>query len=107
LVDAVTGLSGSGPAYVFLFAEALLSGALKVGLPHNEARELTVQTLKGATEMLEAHPEVHPSSLRDMVTTPGGTTIAALHELEKKGFRDAVISAVEAATRRSKELGKG
>ncbi|MBN2289180.1 MAG: pyrroline-5-carboxylate reductase [Candidatus Glassbacteria bacterium] len=105
LLDAATGLAGSGPAYVFLFTEALISGALKVGLPYHEARALAVQTLKGAAAMLEADPESHPAILRDAVTTPGGTTIAALHELEQKGFRDAVISAVEAAAERSRELG--
>ena len=106
LIDAVTGLSGSGPAYVFLFAEALLGGALKVGLPVKEARELVVMTIKGAAAMLEADKGSHPAVLRDAVTTPGGTTIAGLHELESKGFRDAVIRAVEAATERSQELGK-
>ena len=106
LIDAVTGLSGSGPAYVFLFAEALLSGALKVGLPAKEARELVMMTIKGAAAMLEADKGSHPAVLRDAVTTPGGTTIAGLHELESKGFRNAVIQAVEAATQRSKELGK-
>jgi len=107
LLDAVTGLSGSGPAYVFLFAEALISGALKVGLPYAEARALAVHTIKGAAAMLEADPNSHPAILRDAVTTPGGTTIAALHELEQKGFRDALISAVEAAAKRSRELGGG
>jgi len=106
LIDAVTGLSGSGPAYVFLFAESMLSGALKVGLPAKEARELVVTTIKGAAAMLEANKGSHPAVLRDAVTTPGGTTIAGLHELESKGFRNAVIKAVEAATQRSKELGK-
>ena len=106
LMDAVTGLSGSGPAYVFAFTEALLLGALKVGIPHKEAHGLVVQTLRGAVSILEHSGSVSPAELRDQVTTPGGTTIYGLHELEKHGFRDAVISAVEAASRRSQELGK-
>ena len=106
LIDAVTGLAGSGPAYVFLFAEALMSAGLKVGLPAQAARELAVQTIKGAAAMLEQNPQTHPATLRDAVTTPGGTTIAGLHELERGRLRDAVIRAVEAATERSRELGK-
>jgi len=106
LIDAVTGLAGSGPAYVFLFAEALVSAGLKVGLPADAARELAVQTIKGAAIMLEQNPQTHPATLRDSVTTPGGTTIAGLHELERGRLRDAVIRAVEAATERSREIGK-
>ncbi len=105
LIDAVTGLAGSGPAYVFTFVEALIQAGLKVGLPASEARKLAVQTVKGAAVMLEQMESEHPASLRDAVTTPGGTTIAGLHELEAGRLTDVVIRAVEAATRRSKELG--
>jgi pyrroline-5-carboxylate reductase len=105
LIDAVTGLAGSGPAYVFTFVEALIQAGLKVGLPAGESRKLAVQTVKGAAVMLEQLVGEHPAGLRDAVTTPGGTTIAGLHELESGRFTDVVIRAVEAATRRSKELG--
>lgn len=104
LMDAVTGLSGSGPAYVFTVIEALADGGVKQGLPRVLALELAAQTLFGAAKMVLETKE-HPAKLRDMVTSPGGTTIAALHEIEKGRLRATLISAVEAATKRGKELG--
>jgi pyrroline-5-carboxylate reductase len=105
LMDAALGLSGSGPAYGFLMIEALSDGGVKMGLPRPIALELAAQTLLGAAKMcLESGR--HPGQLKDMVTSPGGTTIAALHQLEAGGVRSALIDAVEAATRRSEELGR-
>lgn len=104
LLDAVTGLSGSGPAYVFTVIEALSDAGVKVGIPRPLALELAAQTVFGSAKMVLETKE-HPAKLRDMVTSPGGTTIAGMHELEKGKLRAVLMSAVEAATNRSKELG--
>lgn len=103
LLDAVTGLSGSGPAYVYLMIEALADGGVKEGLTRDTARLLAAQTVLGAAQMVLSSDE-HPAQLKDNVTTPGGTTIAALHVLERAGLRTALIDAVEASAARSREL---
>ena len=105
LMDAVTGLSGSGPAYVYLFIEALADGAVQNGLPRDQARELAAQTVLGAAVMVQSTGE-HPAVLKDMVTSPGGTTIAALEALEAHAFRAACIEAVNTATARAREMGQ-
>lgn len=104
LLNAVTGLSGSGPAYVFQFIEALSDGGVRSGLPRNVATQLAAQMVKGAAEMVLKTGK-HPGALKDGVTSPGGTTIAGVEALEKGGLRSTVISAVTAATKRSMQLG--
>ena len=105
LMDAVTGLSGSGPAYVFTIIEALTDAGVKEGIPRPLALELAAQTVYGAAKMVLETGE-HPVRLRDMVTSPGGTTIEGLHMLEKGNLRATLMNAVEAAAHRSRELGK-
>jgi len=105
LLDAVTGLSGSGPAYVMVMIEALADGGVKVGLGRDTALMLAAQTVYGAAK-LQLETGEHPGRLKDMVTSPGGTAIAGLHTLESGGLRRTLIDAVEAASRRSAELGE-
>jgi pyrroline-5-carboxylate reductase len=104
-LDAVTGLSGSGPAYVFLILEALSDAGVKVGLSRRTAQLLAAQTLLGSAKLLLETNE-HPGRLKDMVTSPGGTAITGLHTLEAGGVRTTLMNAVEAATNRSRELGQ-
>ena len=103
LLDAVTGLSGSGPAYIYMVIEALCDGGVKMGIPREIAMKLAVQTVLGAAKLVK-ETGAHPATLRDQVTTPGGTTISAVHELEERGLRAMLISAVVTATERSRAL---
>jgi pyrroline-5-carboxylate reductase len=106
LLDAVTGLSGSGPAYAYLFIEGLSDGGVAAGLPRDIATRLAAQTVLGSAKMV-LETGLHPGVLKDMVTSPGGTTIEGVHELEKGKLRGTVISAVRAAAEKSKRLGQG
>ncbi len=105
-LDAVTGLSGSGPAFIFLILEALADAGVKVGLSRRNAQRLAAQTVMGSAKLLLETDE-HPGRLKDMVTSPGGTAIAGLHTLEEGGLRTTLINAVETATKRARELGRG
>ncbi|TLY15496.1 MAG: pyrroline-5-carboxylate reductase [Thaumarchaeota archaeon] len=103
LMDAVTALSGSGPAYIALLIEAMVSAGLKVGMPRDIASKLVIKTLTGTANLLD-RMKMHPAELRDAVTTPAGTTIAGIYELEKGSIRTSMMNAVEAATRQAKEV---
>lgn len=105
-LDTVTGLSGSGPAFVLLVIEALIDSGVFMGLPRNLSRELAVQTVLGTAHMVDRTGK-HPAELKDMITSPAGTTIHGLKVLEEKSVRGAIMEAVEAASKRSRELGKG
>jgi pyrroline-5-carboxylate reductase len=104
-LDAVTGLSGSGPAYLFIIIESLADGGVKMGLPRNTAVKLAAQTVLGAAKLV-LETSKHPGELKDMVATPGGTTITAIHEIESAKLRATLIRAVEAATLKSKSMNK-
>ena len=105
LMDVVTGLSGSGPAYIYMVIEALTDGGVMMGLPRNIATRLATQTVLGSAKLVRETNE-HPAMLKDQVTTPGGTTILAIKELEESGLRPMLIRAVETATNRSRELSR-
>jgi len=106
LLDAVTGLSGSGPAYVYLVIEALSDGGVAAGLPRDIAMKLAAQTVLGGAKMV-LETGAHPGALKDMVASPGGTTIEGLCELEKGGLRGTLMNAVRAAAEKSKKIGRG
>jgi pyrroline-5-carboxylate reductase len=104
-MDVITGISGSSPAYVFMFIEAMADAAVKNGLPRKDAYEISAQAVLGAAKMV-LETGIHPGILKDMVTSPGGTTIEAVAKLEEKGFRNAVISAVDACIHKSEEMSR-
>jgi pyrroline-5-carboxylate reductase len=106
LLDAVTGLSGSGPAYIYLIIEALSDGGVAAGLPRDVATKLAAQTVLGGAKMV-LETGLHPGALKDLVASPGGTTIEGLHELERGGVRGAFMNAVRAAADKSRKLGQG
>lgn len=103
LMDAITALSGSGPAYIAILIDAMVSGALKVGVPREVAFQLVTKTLTGTADLLR-EKGIHPAELRDLVTTPAGTTIAGIYELEKGAFRTSIMNAIEAATQASEKV---
>ncbi len=105
LMDGVTGVSGSGPAFVAMMVEALADGGVAAGLPRAIANQLALQTVLGTAQLLQTS-KLHPAQLKDRVTSPGGTTIAGVAQLEKAGFRSAIMEAVRAASERSQQLGK-
>ncbi len=105
LMDAVTALSGSGPAYIAILIDAMVSGALKVGLPRDVAFQLVTKTLTGTADLLK-EKGIHPAELRDLVTTPAGTTIAGIYELEKGSFRISIMNAIEAATQAAEKVAR-
>lgn len=105
LLDSATALAGSGPAYVYMFIEALADGGVKQGIPRPIALQLATQTVLGAAKMVK-DTQIHPAILKDNVASPGGTTIYGIDALEKNGFRNATICAVAAATERAKQLGQ-
>ena len=104
LMDAVTALSGSGPAFFALFVEAMTEGGMHMGLSEDDATTLAVQTALGTSKLLDTG--MSPAKLREMVTSPGGTTAAGLNVFDEKGFKDIIIDAMNAAKRRSEELGR-